>query len=121
MSNEANYEKIREEGESFYRKIGKIRCPALNGELVHFNSEGFNHLIYKGNRSERNRHDQITKLKLLPKAKKLVEISTTYQEYEEAVKELRVQKFKKIVRESKIVKYWDIRFLSNMKGNPEDD
>lgn len=106
MQDISNYEKIREEAHNFYQKIGAVRCPALNEELVHFTAEGFNHLIFKGRRRERSKNDQITKFKLLPKAKTAIEISTTYQEYDESFITIRKKRFKKTVEETATVKYW---------------
>lgn len=106
MQDISNYEKIKEDANNFYQKIGAIRCPALNNSLVHFTSEGFNHLVYKGSRKERSKNDQITKFKILPKAKKVIETSTTYQEYDEGLIEVRRKKFKRVVNESVPVKYW---------------
>lgn len=68
----SNYRKIREDAYNFYKQINNIRCPALKNDLIHFNAKGFNHLIYKGKRKERNRKVQIMKLKLLPKAKAII-------------------------------------------------
>jgi len=106
MQDISNYEKIREDTHNFYGQMGAIHCPALNNELVHFTGEGFNHLIYKGKRRERSKNDQITKFKLLPKVKTIVEISTTYQEYDESFTTLRRKRFKKTVEETATVKYW---------------
>lgn len=39
---------------------------------------------------------------------KLIELSTTHQEYEETLKEFEIKSFKKKVRKSKSVKYWGI-------------
>lgn len=108
MQDISNYEKIRGDAHGFYQKIGALRCPALNTELVHFTAEGFNHLIYKGNRSERNKNDQITKFKLLSKAKTIIEIATTYQEYDESLTTIRRKRFKKTVEETATVKYWGL-------------
>ena len=108
MQDISNYEKIREDAHSFYEKIGAIRCPALDNELVHFTAEGFNHLLYKGDRRERSRNDQITKFKLLTKAKTILEISTTYQEYDESLTTVRKKRFKKTVEETATVKYWGL-------------
>lgn len=105
MQDISNYEKIREDAHSFYQQKGAISCPALNNELVHFTAEGFNHLIYKGKRRERSKNDQITKFKLLAKAQTIVEISTTYQEYDESFTTIRRKRFKKIVGETATVKY----------------
>jgi len=45
---------------------------------------------------------------LLPLAVKLVKISTTYQEFEETIKEFEIKSFKKKVRKSCPVEYWGI-------------
>lgn len=103
----SNYDKNRQDADNYYKRIGKVSCPAFK-ELVYFTSEGFNHLIYQGDRSERAKETQILKFDMLGNAKKLLEISTTFQEYEEAKKEVDVMRFKKRERASKIVKYWGL-------------
>lgn len=108
MHEVSNYKKIRENAHNFYRKIGAIRCPALKNDLVHFTAEGFNHLIYKKKRRERNKSDQVTKFKLLPQAKTIIEISTTCQEYDEGLIGVEKKKFKKIVHETTTVRYWGL-------------
>ena len=108
MDDISNYEKLREDAHNFYRKIGAIRCPAFNNELIYFTAEGFNHLIYKGNRKERDKNVQIMKFKLLQKAKVVIEISTTYQEYDESLISIRKRRFKRVVEETVIVRYWGI-------------
>ena len=113
MQDISNYEKIREDANNFYQKIGIIRCPALNNEPVHFAAEGFNHLIYKGKRRERNKNDQITKFKLVPKAKELIGLTTTHQEYDEGITDVRRKRFKKIVQETATVKYWGFVAIFN--------
>ena len=107
MNDISNYEKLREDAQKFYNSIGKIFSPVLNQE-VYFNSEGFNHIIFKNPRSERERSSQILRFKLLPLAIKLIKISTTYQELEETIKEFEVKSFKKKIRKTKPVKYWGI-------------
>jgi len=107
MEDLSNYEKLRDDARKFYSSIGPVFSPALN-EYVHFTAEGFNHIVFKGSRSERERPSQILRFKLLSRAVKLVERSTTYQEYEETLKEFEVKSHKKHVRKSKPVKYWGI-------------
>ena len=75
---------------------------------MHFNASGFNHIIFKSSRTERERSSQIARFKLLPRAVKLVAVSTTYQEYEEIFKEFEVKSYKKKLRKLKPVKYWGI-------------
>jgi len=107
MEDLSNYTKIREDAQRLYNSIGRIFSPALNQE-VFFSSEAFNHIIFKSPRTERERPSQILRFKLLPLAKKLLKNSTTYQEFEETIKEFEVKRHKKKVRETKIVKYWGI-------------
>lgn len=159
MEDLSNYEKLREDANNYYNAIGKLHSPAFNEEVA-FNAEGFNHIVYKTARTERERPSQILRFKLLPLARKLVEISTTFQEFEETIKEFNVKRHKKKVKVSQPVKYWgiiaiidgrkikvilrkigengrmhfwsivpawatnkyrDIKFITTMKGNPEED
>lgn len=115
MQDISNYCKIKENADSFYKKIGRINCPAFNNEAVYFNSEGFNHLIFK-KKSERNKNDQITKFKLLPIARDIISISTTFQEYDEGLVEILRKKFKRKVKETCSVRYWGlVAILRNRK------
>lgn len=107
MDDLSNYEKLRDDAQKFYNAVRPIHSPALN-ELVHFSAEGFNHFIYKGANRERERSTQIMRFKMLPRAVKLVERSTTYQEYEETLKEFWVKAHKKKVRKTKPVRYWGV-------------
>lgn len=159
MEDVSNYEKIKQDSKRFFDQIGKINSPAF-GQDVFFTSEGFNHLIYKNGNRERDKSVQIMKFKLLHLAKKLVGLSTTFQEFEETLREFNVKKFKKRIQETKVVKYWgiiaildnrkfkvivrkigdngqlsfwsvipswvtnyhrDIKLISTMKGDPNDD
>ncbi len=102
------YQITRVRALELYNKIQTVRCPALNHQIVHFSSEGFNHLIYKRKRKERTRKVQAIKLRLLPKAHKLIEISTTYQEYDERITDTASRKGKTI-----LVKYWGLVAIMN--------
>jgi len=159
MDDISNYEALRDDTQKFYNNAHPVMSPALN-EYVHFTAEGFNHIIFKGSRSEQERPSQMMRFKLLPRAIKLVGLSTTYQEYEETIKEFWVKSHKHKVLKSKPVKYWgiiaiidgrkikvilrkigdsgqlhfwsivpawttnkyrDTKFVSTMKGNPDED
>lgn len=159
MDDISNYEKLRADTHAFFLTLKPIHSPALN-ELVHFSAESFNHILYKGSRRERDRSSQIMRFKLLPRAIKLIGYSTTYQEYEETIKEFEVKTRKTKTRKSKKVQYWgiiaitenrkikvilrkigdngilhfwsiipawttnkfrDTKFVSTMKGNPDED
>lgn len=159
MEDLSNYEKLRDDAQEYYNSIGKVLCPIFKAH-VFFPSESFNHIVFKSARTERERPSQIMRFKLLPKAKKLIEISNTFQEFEETIKEFNVKSFKKRIQKSKVVRYWgiiaiiegykikviirkvgddgnlhfwsvvpawvtnkyrDIKFISTMKGDPEED
>ncbi|MDR3643331.1 MAG: hypothetical protein P4L74_06950 [Candidatus Doudnabacteria bacterium] len=77
------FEKIRQEAEVAYKLIVKVKCPYFN-DFVHFNSEGFEHLLFKKWNVTRPREDQYMRLRLLPLAVKVLTLSHTMQEYKEA-------------------------------------
>lgn len=56
----------------------------------------------------REESSQILRFKLLSLAKKLIGLSTTYQEFEESIKEVLIKKYKQKTRESRVVKYWGL-------------
>ena len=159
MENLSNYPKLKEEALVYYNNIGSVFSTAFQ-QNVTFTSEGFNHIIFTNSRSERERLSQIARFKLLPLAKKLVELSTTYQETEDLIQEFIIKKHKKKIKTNRLVKYWgiiaiinnykikvilrkigdsgnlhfwsiipawttnkyrDTKFLTTMKGRPEED
>ena len=102
IDNKSNYEKLRNDSQKYYSSIGRIRSPVLK-EFINFKSEGFNHIIYKNSNNEREQTSQLLRFKLLPLAKKLIEISTTYQEFEETIQEFVVKERKiKLVNQFQI-------------------
>jgi len=107
MDDLSNYQKLKSDAQNFYNSIGKVHSPVFNHE-IYFTSEGFNHIIFKSSRKERERSSQILRFKLLPLVVKLVKLSTTYQEFEETIKEFNVESFGKRIMKSKVVKYWGI-------------
>src|SRR3989338_3940665 len=86
----ARYEEIRKEADALYKTFGQVKCPALGNQTVSFTSEGFNHLIYRIKKQERDKSVQIMRFEMLSKAKQLIELSTTIQEYEEYFRQIEV-------------------------------
>ena len=97
MQDLSNYQNLKESAQDFYNNINSVFSPALK-EKITFPAEGFNHIIFKTARTERERSSQILRFKLLPLAKKLIEISTTYQEFEETIGSFTVKKHKKKIK-----------------------
>lgn len=115
MINTSNYNKIREDAKKYYASFTGINCPAI-GSNVSFSSYGFNHLIYRKGRTERDRGSQIMRFRLLVKAQKLIGMTTTFQEYENTFKEFSVKKHKEKVLVIKKVQYWGlIAIIDNYK------
>jgi len=102
------FETVKTQADNYYKKIGKVKCPAL-GDYVGFTSEGFNHLMFKG-KSERTKNNQMTKFKLLSAGTKTIKLTTTVQEYDESM--IEVKRTKKVrgkrrpIRENVLAKYW---------------
>ncbi len=61
-----------------WRKTGS-RCPAFQNETIYISRLGWDHLVNP--RKHRTKADKIRRLKALPIAKKILEISTTFQEH----------------------------------------
>ena len=107
MEDVSNYEKLKEDAQKFYNEIGSVFSPIFN-QSIQFSSEGYNHIIFKSPRTEREKASQISRFKLLPLAVKLIKSSTTFQEYEETLKEFEVKSYKKRIKKTRPVKYWGI-------------
>ena len=115
MEDLSNYQKLRSDALIYYNTIGTVFSPAFNTKVT-FPAEGFNHIIFTDPRSERERSSQIARFKLLPLAKKLVELSTTYQEIEESIQEFTIKRRKKKIKASRLVRYWGvIAIIDNQK------
>ena len=98
------FELARSEAEAEYKAVGSVKCPYLN-ELVHFNNEGFKHLLFKSWNKSRLRTEQYTRLRLLPLAVKAIKLSHTLQEYDKRQLFVR-QKGKTWSKTLKTVKYY---------------
>jgi len=109
-----NYEEIKDRANLFYKNINKIFCPFFNEKIV-FNSEGFNHLIYK-NKSKRLDSEQIMRFKLLERAIKLIGLTNTKQDFSENIIVVKKKKHKKIINSSENVYYYGfIGIINNFR------
>lgn len=99
------FEKVRKEAEEHYQSIGTVRCPYLQGE-VHFNSEGFEHLLFKTWNRTRKQVEQYVRLKLLPIAVKIIQKSHTLQEYDERRMFVRQKINSRWEQRAKLVRYY---------------
>jgi hypothetical protein len=67
----ANYWKLFKKARAFYFSLGKIKCPAFNGEEIIFDQRGFKHFLFKS-KGKRSIADQIRRFKLLFKIYDLI-------------------------------------------------
>ncbi len=100
-----NYSEIRKYSKELYDTFSKVFSPAL-GQYIHFTSNGFNHLIYKSAKKERDKKTQILRFDLIKRAKIILERSTTFQEFEEEMEYTRVNRYGKYQSVNLVVKYW---------------
>lgn len=113
MHNIANYQTVKKNAEAYYKKVGRVRCPALNQEFVHFTSEGFHHLQFsKG--IERSKDEQMTKMGLITHAVHLVGLTTTIQEQDECLEMVRIKMKKKREEVAMTVRFW--AFVAIVRG-----
>lgn len=76
------FAKVKTETEEFYKSIGQVKCPYLD-DVVHFNAEGFEHLLFKAWNKTRSNAEQYTRLRLLPLVPEIIKKSHTLQEFDE--------------------------------------
>ena len=85
--------KYKEQLKIIFQQTKSISCSAFKGETVYFNAKGINHLIYKGSRSRRDENRINANIRLLPRAIKLLKLSTFWQEENFYVKDKTNYKF----------------------------
>jgi hypothetical protein len=100
-----DYEQIKREVSSLYRSFVSVHCPALD-QTIKFTSEGFNHLIYGSPKKMREKSVQILRFDMLPKAKFILETSTTYQEYDEEIVYKKVNRRGAWIQMNVLVRCW---------------
>ena len=113
--NEEKFKETRKKAKEFYGSLSKIYCPYL-GEDVNFNSEGFEHILFKSWNRGRSEIEQYTRLRLLPKAVEVIEKSHTLQEYNEENMFVRQKINSRWERRRKLVKYYVFIALFPDKG-----
>jgi hypothetical protein len=63
-----------------YKRIGKIKCPAFDNELIHFNQKGFRHLLMKTGKY-RTISEQARRLNLIPKIMSVISTASNFYSY----------------------------------------
>ena len=91
--------------QAIFQQTKQITCPAFGGEMVIFNAKGINHLLYKGNRSERDLSRIQTNIRLLPRAIRVLQLMPFFQEesgYEKEGVKFRYWAFEAVVDDRRV-------------------
>jgi hypothetical protein len=73
-----NFEEVKLKGEKFYKSLKDIHCPYFN-DKVYFNSQGLEHVKFKGRNKARLEKDQYMRFKLLYLVPEILRASRTLQ------------------------------------------
>ncbi|MES2023774.1 MAG: hypothetical protein V4439_03760 [Patescibacteria group bacterium] len=108
-----DFENIRAKAKALYEFRKEIHCPYFQTKII-LNSDGFNHLQYKPNRTPRNLKEQILKFILLKKALEIIPKCGTLQEHR-----MQIEKYGKMQNDGfykmKQVQYWGFHAILNNK------
>lgn len=99
------YEKTKARAKAIYSKIGRVSCPAFDGDYVAFTSAGFSHLIRKG-RIPRTRNEQKRRLVFVPFLEQIIKNPKATLLYRRSeTKEIIDRHGEKIIRSS-VADFW---------------
>lgn len=103
---EKKYNQAKDIAAKFFNKNKKIKSACL--EDVVLNSDGFMHLIWRNEvkKHKRDWKNQVKRFHLLIYVKPVLQGMQYYQEYSEALESVQVKKRRKLLFETKVVKYW---------------
>jgi len=107
------YESCRKWAKKFYKKIGRIPCPALANEIVTFNNRGFNHLIRKI--KIRSRKEQKRRFLLLINAENIIKNPKATIIYREEKSKSKVKRHGVKVLQTSLNKYWTFIYQKGAK------
>jgi len=113
--NEEKFKQTKEKAEKFYKSIDSIYCPYLKTN-VNFNSEGFEHILFKSWNRGRSKVEQYIRLRLLSKVVEVIGKSHTLQEYNEENMFVRQKINSRWDRRKKFIKYYVFIALFPDKG-----
>ncbi|MGB7957232.1 MAG: hypothetical protein WCF77_00090 [Minisyncoccia bacterium] len=101
---ENSYEEAKRKAKEFYRGIGRVWCPALNG-YVAFNSAGFRHLVWKG-AEQRPQKEQERRFGLIFHARNILAVHHGEVEFREKIEMSIVRKHGIKIRRPSRARFW---------------
>jgi hypothetical protein len=100
------FELRRKNVEALYRSLRPVKCPYFDGEEVHFNSEGIEHVLLKTWNRARTRDEQYARLRFIPHIANVIGNSGTLQEYTERNEFVRKQSGGHWTKVMRLVRYY---------------
>src|SRR5579862_9278694 len=97
--------KVKADAKGFYQGLDAIRCPYFQ-EDVRFNSEVFEHLLFKSWNRTRSAREQYIRLRLLKLVPEVVSATRTLQEYSERHMMIRQRINSRWEKRRKLVRYY---------------
>ena len=71
---------LKRKAKEIFRKTKSVKCPAFPDERISFNSKGLNHVFYRTHRRPRELRQSAIRIKLLPRAIKMLQAMPIYQD-----------------------------------------
>ena len=105
---------VKHNAEEFYYGISKVHCPYF-GENVHFNTKGFDHLIFKEWNKTRTISDQFVRFRHLKLAPEIIRQSKTLQGLWTTQKFERIKKKSGWEKVMKLITYYE--FIAVMESH----
>jgi len=101
------YEKSKQKAKATYSKIGSIKCPALDDDIVAFNSKGFNHLVRKG-RLPRTKREQKRRFVLVKYIEGIVKNPEAVIEFRQNEKKYKINRHGEEILVTSNAKFWTL-------------
>lgn len=109
-----DFEAVKNKGEELYKQAKEVYCPYFK-EKISFNTQGLEHLIFRGRERVRSPEDQYMGFKLLHLAPEILKMSHTLQGIWETKKFERVRMHSRTENVLKLVNYYE--FVAVVKRN----
>ena len=114
LSEEDYFKEVKEKARTAYSVQKEIYNPYFKTGIV-LNSDGFHHLQFSARR-ERNKNEQLLKLRLLPLALEIIKKSGTIQEYRKLLTPIGKKSPRDGAVPMKEVEYWGLVAIIGEKG-----
>lgn len=111
----SRFSEIKQSARDFYFSIGSVYCPYF-GEVVRFNSKGFDHFIFKEWNKTRITHDQFIRFRYIHLAPEVIREAKTLQGFLTTQKYERVKKHGVWIKALRTISYYEFISIIDLYG-----